>query len=81
MDLAPQALYLGLGLDAESRFAAYRDLLRHALEPGLVDEFRQATNGNFSLGRRTLCGRGGVDAGPAGDAWQAGSAVQGAAGG
>jgi len=25
-------------------------LFRHALEPGLVDEIRQATNGNFVLG-------------------------------
>ena len=48
--LAPHALYLGLGLDAESRFAAYRDLFRHELEPGLVDEICQATNGNFALG-------------------------------
>ena len=81
MDVAPQALYLGLVLDAESRFAAYRDLFSYDLEPGLVDEFRQATNGNFAPGRRALCGRGGVDAGPAGDAWQAGAADQGAAGG
>ena len=48
--LAPHALYLGLGLDAESRFAAYRDLFRHKHEPGLVDEIRQATSGNFALG-------------------------------
>lgn len=48
--LAPQVLYLGLGLDAASRFAAYRALFHHELEPGLVDEIRQTTNGNFALG-------------------------------
>lgn len=48
--LAPQALYLGLGSDELARQAAYRELFRHELEPGTVDEIRQATNGNFALG-------------------------------
>ena len=43
-------LYDALGLDAASRQAAYRELFRHELEPGLVDAIRQATNGNFLLG-------------------------------
>jgi putative transposase len=43
-------LYAGLGLDAASRQAAYRELFRYELEPGLVDEIRRATNGNFVLG-------------------------------
>jgi putative transposase len=48
--LTPHALYLGLGLEADSRQAAYRELFRHELEPGLVDQMRRATNGNFALG-------------------------------
>ncbi|HRP77103.1 MAG TPA: transposase, partial [Rhodocyclaceae bacterium] len=28
----------------------YRELFRHELEPGMVDEIRRATNGNFALG-------------------------------
>ena len=38
---------------AEDRAAcqlAYRELFRYALEPGLVDQLRQATNGNVVLG-------------------------------
>jgi putative transposase len=29
---------------------AYRALFRYQLEPGLVDETRSATNGNYALG-------------------------------
>ena len=39
-----------LGDTAEHRQAAYRELFRHDLEPGLVDQIRAATNGNFLLG-------------------------------
>jgi len=46
----PHSLYEALGLDAASRQAVYRELFRHDLEPGLVDEIRRATNGNFALG-------------------------------
>jgi putative transposase len=46
----PHPLYTALGLDAAGRQAAYRDFFRYELEPGLVDEIRQATNGNFALG-------------------------------
>jgi len=46
----PHVLYLALGEDAASRQAAYRELFRYQLEPGLVDEIRRATNGNFALG-------------------------------
>ena len=46
----PHALYLALGQTAADRQAAYRELFRYALEPGLVDEIRKATNGNFALG-------------------------------
>jgi len=48
--LSPQAIYLALGLGDGARLAAYRELFRFELEPGLVDEIRQATNGNFVLG-------------------------------
>ncbi|MDZ4255356.1 MAG: transposase [Sulfuritalea sp.] len=46
----PHGLYNALGLNAALRQAAYRELFRHELEPGLVDEIRRATNGNFLLG-------------------------------
>ena len=48
--LKPHRLYQALGRDAADRQAAYRELFRHGLEPGLVDEIRRATNGNFTLG-------------------------------
>lgn len=46
----PHELYLGLGADMAMRQAAYRELFRQELEPGLVDEIRKATNGNYALG-------------------------------
>ena len=46
----PHSLYAALGLDDASRQAAYRELFRYELDPGLVDEIRHATNGNFALG-------------------------------
>lgn len=48
--ISPHPLYLSLGKDADARSTAYRELFRHELEPGLVDEIRKATNGNFALG-------------------------------
>lgn len=48
--LKPHSLYLALGKDAASRAAAYRELFRYELEPGLADEIRRATNGNYALG-------------------------------
>lgn len=48
----PHPLYTALGADASARQAAYRELFRHELEPGMVDEIRQATNGNFALGNK-----------------------------
>ncbi|MCL2524562.1 MAG: transposase, partial [Betaproteobacteria bacterium] len=41
-------VYRSLGPDTASRQAAYRELFRSELEPGLVDEIRKATNGNFA---------------------------------
>ncbi len=67
--ICPHELYEALGLDAATRQSAYRALFRHELEPGMLDQIRRATNGNFVvgserfaaevaavLGRRTLPG-------------------------
>lgn len=48
--IRPHPVYEALGGDPQSRQAAYRELFRHELEPGVVDQIRQATNGNFALG-------------------------------
>lgn len=48
--LSHHSVYLHLGRTDEERQAAYRELFRHALEPGIVDQIRQATNGNFAFG-------------------------------
>lgn len=48
--VTPHPLYLALGADPEEREAAYRELFRFELEPGMVDAIRQATNGNYVLG-------------------------------
>ncbi len=48
--VAPHALYRALGPDAASRQASYRALFGHAPAPGLADDIRRATNGNFALG-------------------------------
>lgn len=48
--IRPHELYVALGRDTEGRQAAYRELFRYELEPGVVDQIRRATNGNFVLG-------------------------------
>ena len=48
--ISPHPGYESLGSDLDVRLAAYRDLFRFELDPGLVDEIRKATNGNFALG-------------------------------
>jgi len=48
--LEPHDCYLALGKDEEERQAAYRELSRFQLDPGLVEEIRGATNGNYALG-------------------------------
>lgn len=50
-------VYGALGPDAASRQAAYRALFSAELEPGLVDEIRQATNGNYALGNAVFAER------------------------
>ena len=48
--LTPHPLYRSLGSDGVERQTNYRELFRFELDPGLVDEIRLATNGNFALG-------------------------------
>ena len=43
-------IYMALGRQVQERQEAYRELFRHEIEPGLVDDIRRATNGNFTLG-------------------------------
>lgn len=46
----PHEVYQALGADAASRQSSYRELFRQELDPGVVDEIRRATIGNFALG-------------------------------
>jgi putative transposase len=48
--VVPHALYITLGATDPERANAYRELFRHELDPGVIDEIRSATNGNFALG-------------------------------
>ena len=48
--ITPHEQYVDLASDESQRRIAYRDLFRCQLEPGLVDEIRSATNGNYVLG-------------------------------
>ena len=59
----PHPLYAALGNDVVDRQAAYRELFRYELEPGLVDEIRRATNGNFALGSERFAAEVGLMAG------------------
>lgn len=47
-------IYAALGQDGQPRQAAYRELFRYELDPGQVDEIRQATNGNYALGNSSF---------------------------
>ena len=46
----PHFMYEGLGLTEIMRQTSYRELFRNDLEASLIDEIRNATNGNFVLG-------------------------------
>jgi len=48
--LTPHPLYTALAGKDGARQATYRDLFRHQLDPGSIDELRAATNGNYALG-------------------------------
>ena len=48
--LTPHSVYQQLGVDIEKRCAAYRELFRNQLDPGLVHDIREITNGGYCLG-------------------------------
>ena len=48
--LTPHAEYQALGKQVASRLASYRGLFGAVMDPGLIDEIRVATNGNYALG-------------------------------
>ena len=48
--LDPHPIYSALGQSMEACCRNYRDLFRAHLEPELIGEIRQATNGNYVLG-------------------------------
>ena len=48
--ITPHLVFASLATAGCSASAVYRELFRFELEPGLVDEIRKATNGNFALG-------------------------------
>ncbi|HRQ59412.1 MAG TPA: transposase [Azoarcus taiwanensis] len=48
--VSPHAQYLALGADERLRAGRYRELFRHDLDPGAIDQIRTATNGDYALG-------------------------------
>lgn len=50
--IRPYPAYAALGAKDEDRQAAYRELFRYELDPGLVDEIRRATHGGLVLGSK-----------------------------
>lgn len=48
--VTPHESYLGLGVTEASRLTAYRELFRSELKPEVVEQIRQASNGNFAVG-------------------------------
>ena len=48
--VVPHVQYEALGSDDQTRHSAYGELFRYHLVPGIVDEIRAATNGNYALG-------------------------------
>jgi putative transposase len=50
--LTPQAEYLALGRNKAARIRNYRRLFQAGTAPGLIDEIRSATNGNYALGSK-----------------------------
>jgi putative transposase len=49
--IKPHDVYEALASSQQERGRNYRELFRYQLEPGIVDEIRQATNGGYVLGR------------------------------
>ena len=50
--ITPHEQYLGLGQTPTERRAHYRALFRAHVEEALLEEIRQATNGNYALGNK-----------------------------
>ncbi|MGH8603268.1 MAG: transposase, partial [Gammaproteobacteria bacterium] len=48
--IKPHPLYEALGEGNGQRADVYREIFRYQLDPGLVDQIRTATNGNYALG-------------------------------
>jgi len=48
--IKPHSVYQSLGLTADDRVSAYRQLFCDRLDSRLVNEIRQATKGNYALG-------------------------------
>lgn len=48
----PHPLYQALNRDEGLRGEVHRELFRYQLDPGLADEIRTSTNGNYALGSR-----------------------------
>lgn len=49
--IRPHEVYEQLSKDKQKRQASYRGLFRYQLDPGVVDDIRQATHGGYVLGR------------------------------
>jgi putative transposase len=48
--VTPHGEYLALGSDGEKRQAAYRELFRTELDPGVLREIRVSTHGGYAIG-------------------------------
>ena len=52
--ISPQSIYNQLGARPAQQMSRYRELFRSHLEPGMTDEIRSATNGNYVLGNECV---------------------------
>ena len=52
--ISPHSIYNQLGTRPAQRRSRYRALFRSHLEPGVIDEIRSATNGNYVLGNELM---------------------------
>jgi len=59
--LTPHALYAALSADKQTRSHAYRQLFEKALGDDEIGEIRQATNGNYQIGRQQMRSRARAD--------------------
>ncbi|MCD6295519.1 MAG: transposase [Deltaproteobacteria bacterium] len=48
--LTQHSVYMGLGHSRKERESSYRELFQEKLDPRVINEIRQSTNGNFALG-------------------------------